>query len=665
MNHKTEAFKHVQEKCPAISDSKLKEGVFSGPQIREIMKDSHLESLLEGKERAAWIAFKEVVLNFVGNRRSENYEELVQNLLLAYETMGCNTSLKIHFLHSHLDFFPENCGDFSDEHDKKFQLWKKDTKDSGALRLSMTALGDTTTGQVVNLMSNDVNRFDVALVFLHYLWVGPIETCVVTYFMWNEVGVSAVIGVASLLLFIPLQGFLGKKSSEYRLKTAIRTDERVRLMNEIILGIQVIKMYTWEIPFAKLVNSARKFEICAIKYSSYMRGILLSFIMFTTRISLFISVLSYVLLGNYITAEKVFVLVSYYQILRQTMTVFFPQGISQIAEAYVSVNRLQKFMLYEERDLKSLAVADTKNDAVMPPLEHGEVNHVANNSKKENMELGVRLSDATAQWTPELHDKTLNKVTLHIKPGTLVAVIGPVGAGKKFKIVTTALKSSRCLGSRTCVQQKGGRARREERKLRDPGSCARGERKASTVVRRVAKGEGEKTDCDGCKGNVWSPSDGETENRPEIEGSQSYTLVPQAEKLRAYGESLKKLALRITSNLRNPGLSRLADNAEARGQRGQTSFLLSILKELPLMEGTIEVGGTVSYASQEPWLFAGSVRQNILFGQPLVRERYNHVIKVCALKRDFQLLPYGDKTIVGERGISLSGGQRARINLAS
>lgn len=82
------------------------------------------------------------------------------------------------------------------------------------------------------------------------------------------------------------------------------------------------------------------------------------------------------------------------------------------------------------------------------------------------------------------------------------------------------------------------------------------------------------------------------------------------------------------------------------------------------MEGTIEVGGTVSYASQEPWLFAGSVRQNILFGQPLVRERYNHVIKVCALKRDFQLLPYGDKTIVGERGISLSGGQRARINLA-
>jgi ATP-binding cassette subfamily C (CFTR/MRP) protein 4 len=74
------------------------------------------------------------------------------------------------------------------------------------LRLSMTALGDTIAGQVVNLMSNYVNQYDVAVVFLHYLWISPIETFIVTYFMWNGVGPSAALGVASYLLFISLQG---------------------------------------------------------------------------------------------------------------------------------------------------------------------------------------------------------------------------------------------------------------------------------------------------------------------------------------------------------------------------------------------------------------------------------------------------------------------------
>lgn len=75
----------------------------------------------------------------------------------------------------------------------------------------------------------------------------------------------------------------------------------------------------------------------------------------------------------------------------------------------------------------------------------------------------------------------------------------------------------------------------------------------------------------------------------------------------------------------------------------------------------LQVNGDIAYASQEPWLFAGSVRQNILFGRKMDQIRYDRVVRVCQLKRDFSLLPYGDKTIVGERGISLSGGQRARL----
>lgn len=77
-----------------------------------------------------------------------------------------------------------------------------------SLKLSKTSLGETTVGQVVNLLSNDVNRFDVALIFAHQLWIGPVETVICTYLMFLYVGWSAVIGVVFLLMFIPLQSMI-------------------------------------------------------------------------------------------------------------------------------------------------------------------------------------------------------------------------------------------------------------------------------------------------------------------------------------------------------------------------------------------------------------------------------------------------------------------------
>ncbi|KAJ6635336.1 ATP-binding cassette sub-family C member 4 [Pseudolycoriella hygida] len=97
---------------------------------------------------------------------------------------------------------------------------------------------------------------------------------------------------------------------------------------------------------------------------------------------------------------------------------------------------------------------------------------------------------------------------------------------------------------------------------------------------------------------------------------------------------------------------------------GKSSLLQLILGELPLKQGTATIKGTVSYASQEPWLFTGTVKNNILFGQTFDKKKYNEVVGCCSLKTDFEQLSNGDKTVVGERGASLSGGQKARISLA-
>ncbi|XP_022162516.1 probable multidrug resistance-associated protein lethal(2)03659 [Myzus persicae] len=401
-----------------------------------------------------------------------------------------------------------------------------------ALRLSKTSLGETTVGQVVNLLSNDVNRFDIAFIFFHFLWIGPLQSIVVTYFLWQELGVSSLVGVAIFLVFIPLQGWLGKKTSEYRSKTAPRTDERVRLMNEIISGIQVIKMYTWEKPFAVLVQFARKMELKQIRGALYIRVFLQSFVIFHLRFALFISIFSYILLGNYINTQKVFVILSYMKILT-TMTVFFPQGILTLAEMLISIKRIQTFLLQDEKHelvepSLSKPEATSKNSIEMLNFnsDHFATNKNCNEEDiDQSCNFGIDILNASAKWIHNQPDNSLNNINLTVRPGRLVAIIGPVGAGK-------------------------------------------------------------------------------------------------------------------------------------------SSLIQSILRELPLCEGSISVRGTVSFASQEPWLFNGSVQQNILFGSPMDHNRYNEVIGACALKTDFKQLPYGDRSLVGERGVSLSGGQRARVNLA-
>ncbi|KAJ8966239.1 hypothetical protein NQ314_003654 [Rhamnusium bicolor] len=395
---------------------------------------------------------------------------------------------------------------------------KSNLVDPDALRIKLTALEGRTVGNAVNLMSNDVTRFDMAPIFLHYLWIAPLQVICIIYFLYREVQFAAVIGMSAVACVIPFQVCLGIRTSFLRDKAAARTDERVRQMNEIIQSMQVIKMYAWENAFAELINNLRKNELKILLKTSYIRGIIMSFIMFTARSGIFLTILSYVLLGNDITAEKVFVVTSYYLILRQTMTVYFPQGVAMMAESSVSIKRIQKFMLTEETHIGDPTLLDPKWKNKPKKVEFNKQNPGINSDETPR----ITVVHGIAKYG---NDICLDDINLEVWPGKLTAIVGSVGAGK---------------------------------------SC----------------------------------------------------------------------------------------------------LLTLILGELSLFSGRLIAKGVMSYASQEPWLFAGSVRQNILFGRPFEINHYRDVVKACALTRDFSLLPYGDRSIVGEKGISLSGGQRARVNLA-
>jgi ABC-type multidrug transport system fused ATPase/permease subunit len=97
---------------------------------------------------------------------------------------------------------------------------------------------------------------------------------------------------------------------------------------------------------------------------------------------------------------------------------------------------------------------------------------------------------------------------------------------------------------------------------------------------------------------------------------------------------------------------------------GKSSLLHAVLGELQPTSGSVAVRGTVAYCSQMPWILAGTVRSNITFFRPYDEDWFQTVVRACALERDLTLLPDADMTEIGEKGINLSGGQKARIGLA-
>ena len=93
-------------------------------------------------------------------------------------------------------------------------------------------------------------------------------------------------------------------------------------------------------------------------------------------------------------------------------------------------------------------------------------------------------------------------------------------------------------------------------------------------------------------------------------------------------------------------------------------MLSCILGEIPRISGTVKLCGTKAYVAQSPWIQSGKIEVNILFGKEMERKRYERVLEACSLKKDLEILSFGDQTVIGERGINLRGGQKQRIQIA-
>uniref|UniRef100_A0A8C2UFP9 ATP binding cassette subfamily C member 3 n=1 Tax=Coturnix japonica TaxID=93934 RepID=A0A8C2UFP9_COTJA len=362
-----------------------------------------------------------------------------------------------------------------------------------SLVITNSAKRSSTVGEIVNLMSVDAQRFMDLVAFLNMLWSAPLQTCLALYFLWQALGPSVLAGVAVMVLLIPFNSAVAIKTRAFQVEQMQYKDSRIKLMNEILGGIKVLKLYAWEPSFSEKVLEIRKNELRVLKKSAYLN----SLSNFAWTSSPFLVALTtfavYVLVDerNTLDAEKAFVSLSLFNILKFPLAML-PQLISNIAQTSVSLKRIQQFLSHDELDPNCV-----ERNVIAPGKEFGAV----------------------------LHACFLHSINLLVPSGALVAVVGHVGCGK-------------------------------------------------------------------------------------------------------------------------------------------SSLLSALLGEMEKLEGEVAVKGSVAYVPQQAWIQNATLKDNILFGQAPNEQKYQNILEACALKADLEVLPGGDHTEIGEKGINLSGGQRQRVSLA-
>ncbi|XP_066498772.1 multidrug resistance-associated protein 1 [Hoplias malabaricus] len=371
-----------------------------------------------------------------------------------------------------------------------------------ALVITNAARRTSTVGEIVNLMSVDAQRFMDLITYINMIWSAPLQVILALYFLWQNLGPSVLAGVAVMVLMVPVNAVIAMKTKAYQVAQMKSKDNRIKLMNEVLNGIKVLKLYAWELAFRDKVSTIRESELRVLKKAAYLGAVST----FTWVCAPFLVALStfavYVLVDehNVLDAQKAFVSLALFNILRFPLNML-PMVISSMVQASVSMKRLRVFLSHEELDEDNV---DRRSLTGSPD--------------------SIRIVDGAFSWSKE-DPPALKRINVCIPEGSLVAVVGHVGSGK-------------------------------------------------------------------------------------------------------------------------------------------SSLLSALLGEMHKQEGTVSIKGSVAYVPQQAWIQNATLKENIIFGQERKEGWYQRVLEACALLPDLEILPGGDATEIGEKGVNLSGGQKQRVSLA-
>ncbi|KAL7540817.1 hypothetical protein ACHAXR_012685 [Thalassiosira sp. AJA248-18] len=479
---------------------------------------------------------------------------------------------------------------------------------SKALTISAAGRAQTSTGQVVNMMSNDTQQLQRFLQFFGFTLIAPIQIIISLILIHNQVGNATWVGIGFMLLLIPVNGVVFANVSKMRRKVLKYSDARVKIINEILAGIRIIKFYAWEQPFGKEVQRLREKELKALTQLAYATAIGFSLIMLSAPIINPILVfLAYIHTSNgeSLSAARAFTTIALFNIMRFPFA-FLPMGFLQFVQSRIALRRLSKYL--ELAELTSYVVPDMP--AELNDDKDGDGDGALFIEDEKPSDPAVVINNGTFSW---------------VDPD---ATPTPIEPPKKKRM-------------------------------------SRKERRES--ARKI---------------EVDEEKEQENKSMDASAKNSSTNSLNRMESLKSLGISTKTMDVEQDNAESRIALKNISCSIE-RGSlvavvgtvgSGKSSFLSAILGEMESIDGTKvymppkkegEHGeNLVSYCSQSPWVVNDTLQGNILFGRPFDEARYDEVVKACALTDDLAVLPAGDMTEIGERGINLSGGQKARVSLA-
>ncbi|KAL4093934.1 hypothetical protein PRIC1_011364 [Phytophthora ramorum] len=318
---------------------------------------------------------------------------------------------------------------------------------SKSLVLSAAARQKKTTGEITNLMSIDAQRLQELSTFINSVWFSIFQIVVACYLLWKQIGPATFAGVAVIILMLPLTAGISKLMRRLQLKLMKVKDERIKICNEVLAGMKVIKLQAWEHSFTKRVLEFRSEELSKLRTYIYARSGSMTLFSAIPSLVTVSSFYTYVKLGNTLDVGTALTSLALFNILRFPLFML-PQVLNSIVEASVSVDRLSSYFQEEERekvtpgDLDSVGVRVRNADFMWETSPSSSSSESSRSQEEDSLLQEDSILDKEALGGGD-NLPVLQGVTLEAHPGDLIAVVGHVGAGKST-LLGGILGDARC-----------------------------------------------------------------------------------------------------------------------------------------------------------------------------------------------------------------------------